>query len=244
VWEELTTNDIEGARDFYAKILDWKYEISPISEGETYTNISTRDGDPVGGAYGTTERPTGWMSYIGVESADDAVAKARELGAEIVAEPFDVMKFGRMATIKDPAGAYVSIWQPYDMQGSTSEYKHGTVAWREIRTNDIQPALDFYSKWIGWKPEAVEMGDFTYWTWNQGDTQIGGAFQATPDMGPMPPHWGVIFNVDDVDAAYKLALANGATSIMAPDDIPSIGRYAGLIDPQGAAFGVMKYFEQ
>jgi uncharacterized protein len=63
-------------------------------------------------------------------------------------------------------------------------------------------------------------------------------------MNPMvpaqvPSHWLVYFAVDDVDASFKKALAGGAREMTAPRDFPG-GRLAIVIDPQGAAFGLLK----
>jgi uncharacterized protein len=45
--------------------------------------------------------------------------------------------------------------------------------------------------------------------------------------------------VDDVDGAFKKAIANGGREMLAPNDFPG-GRFAIVGDPQGAAFGLLK----
>ena len=57
------------------------------------------------------------MSYVSVTSADETAAKAKELGATLLAGPFDVMTFGRMAVIQDPTGAVFSLWQAQGHSG-------------------------------------------------------------------------------------------------------------------------------
>ena len=49
--------------------------------------------------------PPHWTTYVTVKSADETAAKAKSLGGKVIVEPFDVMTFGRMAVIQDPAGA-------------------------------------------------------------------------------------------------------------------------------------------
>ena len=70
---------------------------------------------------------------------------------------------------------------------------------------------------------------------------VGGMMQMTDDIFPaeVPPHWGVCFAVADCDDTVAKARALGATVTNAPMDMP-IGRFAGLIDPQGASFTVMQ----
>ena len=56
--------------------------------------------------------PPHWNCYVSVESADASAARAAELGATLLAEPFDVFEAGRMAAFADPQGAVLSVWQP------------------------------------------------------------------------------------------------------------------------------------
>ena len=67
-----------------------------------------------------------------------------------------------------------------------------------------------------------------------------GMFQITPDMGNLPPHWLVYFAVDDCDAKVQKATELGAKVMKPADDIPGVGRFAILFDPQGAAFAIIK----
>ena len=65
-------------------------------------------------------------------------------------------------------------------------------------------------------------------------------YQIMPEMGPIPPHWLVYFAVEDCDAAVQKASGLGANVIKPAEDIPGVGRFAILKDPQGAAFALLK----
>jgi uncharacterized protein len=56
------------------------------------------------------EHPPHWNSYVSVTSAEETAARAKQLGARILEEPFDVGGFGRLAVFADPAGAVLCIW--------------------------------------------------------------------------------------------------------------------------------------
>jgi predicted enzyme related to lactoylglutathione lyase len=56
----------------------------------------------------------------------------------------------------------------------------------------------------------------------------------------MPDHWTVYFGSDDVDADAKRAADAGATVVVEPTDIPGVGRFSVLVDPQGAVFALFK----
>src|SRR5262249_51921705 len=84
----------------------------------------------------------------------------------------------------------------------------------------------------GWNVQAVEMGDQTYEMIYAGDTMIGG--YAAPKSDRQPSHWISYVSVEDVDAAAKVAAANGGKVVDAPYEIPGVGRTARIADPTGA----------
>ena len=59
-----------------------------------------------------------------------------------------------------------------------------------------------------------------------------------PDI---PPHWGTYFTVSDVDEAATTAKDLGGTIFVPPMDIPKVGRFCGVISPQGVRFYAIKY---
>jgi predicted enzyme related to lactoylglutathione lyase len=81
-------------------------------------------------------------------------------------------------------------------------------------------------------------GDYT--TWQVGAESRGGMMPKPPGIGG-PSYWMVYFGSDDVDASARLALSLGATQYVPPTDIPGVGRFAVLSDPQGAAFAIVRF---
>src|SRR5918994_6113759 len=101
-WVDLGTNDAAGAKAFYGRLFGWEFDDLPTGEQGTYSTCRLK-GRAVAGLYDRAEQPA-WGSYIGVEDADRATARARELGAEVLAEPFDTPGGGRGGTVREPAG--------------------------------------------------------------------------------------------------------------------------------------------
>jgi hypothetical protein len=64
------------------------------------------------------------------------------------------------------------------------------------------------------------------------------------DMGDMPPLWSVYFAVDNCDSIVEEAMSLNGSVIVAPTDIPEVGRFAFLSDSQGAVFAVIKLIKQ
>jgi predicted enzyme related to lactoylglutathione lyase len=124
----LATRDVEGAKAFYGALFGWQVLTLPAgsmwtlpgygdhleerSPGlrEQMAQMGAPDGfidvvaalNPV--ADGDSGAPVHWSVTFGVDDADAAAAKARELGGEVVAGPLDA-PWTRMAVIKDPQGA-------------------------------------------------------------------------------------------------------------------------------------------
>ena len=71
-------------------------------------------------------------------------------------------------------------------------------------------------------------------------TEVLGVMQITPEMGNFPPYWQIYFAVADVDATVAKARYLGASVMVEATDIPDIGRFAILFDPQGAVFSIFK----
>lgn len=119
----------------------------------------------------------------------------------------------------------------------------GTPIWYELLTPDPDASKVFYDHVIGWTIEAQPSGAMDYrMIGTAGDGQVGGVMRLTPEMqtGGARPTWLFYIGVDDVDASVGKITAAGGSVLMAPFDIPGVGRLAFVADPQGAPFYVMR----
>ena len=244
-WSELATVDQAGAKAFYSKLFGWDTMDMDMGGGQAYTFLKLGDRD-AGALYSMMpeERASGapphWKSYVAVTSADQAAAKAKSLGGTVVMEPFDVFESGRMALIQDPTGAIFGVWQAKQHVGAGVLGENGAMCWTELMTSDAAKAEPFYTGLFGWGAETKPMGPTAYTVFNRGSEQAGGMMQITKEMGPIPSHWAVYFAVGDCDAMVAKAQGLGAKTIVPPQDVPAVGRFAVLQDPQGAVFSIIK----
>jgi predicted enzyme related to lactoylglutathione lyase len=244
-WLELATTDSAGAKKFYTELFGWTAIDSPAGPDMVYTMLQL-DGKNAGALYQMGEREKGtpphWSSYVSVADADQSAEKAQQLGGKVIMAPFDVMEAGRMAIIQDPTGAICSLWQPHESIGAQVVNQPGAPTWNELATNDTKAAADFYTGLFGWTTEEMEMatGDGTYTIFKNGDRGAGGMLKITPEMGPMPPNWVGYFAVADCDASLEKAKSLGANVYVPPTDIPGVGRFAVIGDPQGAGIAFIK----
>ncbi len=115
-WNELMTWNVEKAKAFYAETLGWQYEAFPMPNG-AYT-VCKAGGSPVGGMLEMTPGgefdglPEHWFAYIAVDDVDARLAKTEAAGGAIIRPPFDVPDVGRIAIVKDSAGAAIGWITP------------------------------------------------------------------------------------------------------------------------------------
>ena len=122
--------------------------------------------------------------------------------------------------------------------------KHGRFSWNELMTTDVGDARAFYGKLFGWQYEGFPMENMTYEVIYSGGEEIGGMIPMPSGAGEHPPAWSTYITVDDVDATAKLAEALGGKIHLEPTDIPRVGRFAVLQDPQGAYIAIITYVKK
>lgn len=113
--------------------------------------------------------------------------------------------------------------------------------WYELMTPDLQAAQAFYSNVVGWTPKNWGGPDMPYVLMNVGEVGVAGLMNI-PDEAKatgQPPAWvGYIFS-PDVDKQTEAVRKAGGAVHREPDDIPEIGRFSVVADPQGATFMLM-----
>ena len=247
-WPELATTDQQAAVAFYRALFGWEVNETPIGPTEVYSTLQMR-GKPVGAActLRPEERQMGvpphWNAYVTVANADEAVKKAESLGAKVFAPPFDVMDFGRMAVLQDPAGAVFQVWQPNTHIGAMILNEPGTLCWTELNTRDTKAAEAFYTNLFGWTPKHSAPGSpMEYTEFNNGGQPSIGMLPMNEHMPEhVPSYWMPYFQVADADAGLAKVKELGGSVMMGPTDIPKTGRFVIANDPQGAMFALFQF---
>lgn len=124
---------------------------------------------------------------------------------------------------------------------SHNPYLHGALSWCELMTTDAEAAKRFYTELLGWTCEPMDMGEFVYHVMKTGDQMVGGIMTCPKEMQGMPPAWGTYITVDNVDARAAAVEKLGGKLLVPPTDIPEVGRFCALQDPQGATLYLITY---
>jgi hypothetical protein len=243
-WFELGSSDQNAAKKFYTGLFGWSFNDSPLPPemGGVYTMFLKGDKE-VCALYQLGPQQEGvpphWMPYVMVESVDAAAKKVADLGGTVIVSPSDVMDYGRLAVFTDPTGATISIWEAKTHFGADVVGEAGTVCWNELATRDTAKAGKFYAALFGWSLKESTTG-MPYTEFGNKGQMVGGMMAMDgPQWENVPPNWGTYFAVDDCDATVEKAEGLGGSAIVAPTDIPNVGRFSVIRDPQGAVFAVI-----
>jgi len=245
-WIELATTDQSAAKKFYSELFGWTIDEFPMGPNQFYTTFKI-DGRDVAAAYTLRAEeqargiPAHWNLYVAVENADTAASRAAELGAKVVAAPFDVFDVGRMAVVQDPTGAVFSMWQAKRHAGFGIKGVPGTFCVADLSTSDQDAASRFYEQLFGWRvgKEDEDPAHNYYHLFNHNEF-IGGILPPAFRNPAVPPHWQIYFLVSDCDATAVTAKNVGAQLYMPSMTIEDLGRMAIMADPQGAVFAIFE----
>lgn len=114
----------------------------------------------------------------------------------------------------------------------------GAFSWVELMTTDTAAAAKFYGELFGWTCEKSEEFDYSIFKLNG---QMAGGLMGMPPGCPSGPAWGNYVTVASADATAAKVKALGGKVLVEPRDIPTVGRFAVLQDPQGAVFSIMQW---
>lgn len=237
-WIDLGSADLEGVKPFYAELFGWNFE--DVGEDFGHYNMITKDGGLVGGAMDLRHLPEGapagqasaWDVYLAVDDVEARHALALEHGATSTFPPSDVGPAGRCASVADPTGATVSMWQAGDTDGYAFTAQPGTPIWFELVTTDMAAAQDFYTRVFEFA--MVTMGD-DYATNGPVEDSTSGMMRSEDGTS----HWQVTLAVSDIEAALARTTELGGQVVKPAVDSPW-GPYATIADPHGARLLVMQ----
>ena len=229
-WIELFTDDVETAKRFYPELLGLQVETQDMGDFQ-YSMLKKGENTEAGFVEKPPETPEGtpnhWYPYIHVDDVDVTIAKAKSLGGDAYMGPMEPMDGLRIAVLGDAQRATFGILSSAGARPSS------IVNWNELHATDVDAAASFYGELVGWTREPFMEG---YWALNAGETAAAGLMQER--SGSPVAYWLPYFSVSDVDAAVAWSMENGGGSIVPPESMEGVGRFAVLTDPGGAAFGV------
>lgn len=120
---------------------------------------------------------------------------------------------------------------------------HGKFVWYELMTTDTAAAERFYREVVGWSAKDAGVPGMPYTLVSAGDTRVAGLMTMPKELSDAGarPCWLTYIGVDDVDAWVDKVKQAGGSLHRPPQDIPGVGRFAVVADPDGAVFQMMSH---
>lgn len=119
----------------------------------------------------------------------------------------------------------------------------GAFSWNELMTTDVKGAKAFYGELLGWGMQDMNSAGMDYTMAKLGDKEIAGMMAIPDKAAGMPPTWGGYVTVTDVDEMLTRVEKLGGKICVPAQDIPDIGRFAVIRDPQGAMLSLITYLK-
>jgi predicted enzyme related to lactoylglutathione lyase len=233
-WYELRTTDTIAAQAFYEDVLGLAFR------GVGGRGVFLVDGTPALGLAPLPERaaargaPAHWLGHVAAGDVDEHLRLFVASGAETLAPVSRDADGAAFATVRDPLGAVIAI------SARTAAAASGVVVWHQHHTTDLERAFAAYAGAFGWSPEETwdlgDAGPHRTFAWERGRQSVG-TFADTARLPNVHTHWLFHFGVPDVDATLAKARGLGAV-VVASFALPTGGRVAVCVDPQGAAFAL------
>ena len=123
--------------------------------------------------------------------------------------------------------------------------KHGEICWRELNTQNLDAAAEFYEGLFGWKLEQTKTTEMPYKEIHLDDKAVGGMLEITDCWGEhwqqIPSYWLSYIAVDDIAKTIEKIKKFGGSIRVEPFDAPGVGRMSVVLDPSGIAFSVIQF---
>jgi uncharacterized protein len=233
-WVDLGSPDTAASAAFYGGLFGWTAEIDPRPEAGGYGMFTLRGKNVAGlGPQMNPDMPPFWAVYVTVADADATMAAAVANGGNTIVAPMDVLDAGRMGVIQDPAGSFISIWQPKEHIGAQLVNEYGTFTWNELTTTDLAATREFYTSVFGWGIEPDASSDTGVIFTLDGNILCGAHVAGAGEF----PAWSIWFAVDDCDASAAKVVELGGSILMPPSDM-DFGRGSVVADPHGTVLGI------
>jgi predicted enzyme related to lactoylglutathione lyase len=249
IWHDLMTADVESAKRFYGEAFGWRFKGD--AKGE-YDHIEAGQ-KGIGGIFkldASRGVPPHWVGYVTVDDVDATVSKVKQLGGKVHVPKTDIPETGQFAIAADPLGAVFAPFR-YTGKGANEPESNAmpepyTFCWDELLASDPDAAARFYTTLFGWRADSMDMPGFGRYTLlkrpgikdSDGNDKNAGGLMKSPPGVPVS-FWLTYVAVPDTDQLVAKVTRLGAKVTAPPMDIPNVGRFATLLDPQNAALAVL-----
>ncbi|MXQ55684.1 VOC family protein [Shimazuella alba] len=236
-WIDIKTLDMDMTKQFYRKFLGWQFKEERLSN-RMYTKIYLAENE-IGGltdlnlpifAKGIMPHVS---CYVEVDNVDQMAVRVLDLGGKLLLEPFDVGDLSRMATIQDPTGAVLTLWETQKFRGMNADIsREGAPIRMELMTTDLTKAGAFYSKLFNWELESNISIPF-----KSRKRYPASMSEVTPNI--TESQWIICFHTHNLDNKLAIAQSLGAKVMVRAQDTNGEDSFL-LACPDGTVCSIME----
>ncbi|WP_299848868.1 VOC family protein [uncultured Roseovarius sp.] len=242
VWHDLHTPDPDGARRFFSALFGWSYSVEHSTNlvwtgREADYALIVADGTAHGGIVETgPQNPARWLGFVSVDDVDRATDRAITSGGHIEKSPFDVPGVGRSSVLKDPEGGTICPFKASHAYAPATSVFASNLLHGENAAN----TKEFYKVVCHWQvatPSTKTQTGVLKFQTAQGALAalvLPRRITAIAEAG-----WVPLIASSDVEASIAKAMTLGARPVLPCTRVKNIGDVAAMLDPCGAAFGIL-----
>ncbi|MEM7032771.1 MAG: VOC family protein [Chloroflexota bacterium] len=235
IWTDLSTFDLGASKDFYTQIFGWQFK---PDDDYHFAYVGLKQ---AAGLFVMPEKfqqmglPSFWMSYMSVTDIERVVDQAKTMGGIVEVKPTDFIGQGKIALIRDPAGAGFTVWEGPDLAGKDTAGAHGRMSWNELYVSDATLVLDFYRTVFGWSFTTDQSYGSERYDIHNGVGTLIAALEVVPnEVKGKDEFWVPYFSVQNLPQALTHLEQKGGNILQ--NMTSSSDGLALVQDPQGASF--------
>jgi len=178
--------------------------------------------------------PPSWCNFLSVEDLDASTALAAAKGGVVLLPPTP-LPAGRFSVVTTPSGAMFGLYEPIDADEMATP-GHGSIHWVEVQSTSLEQDVAWFEAVFGFTTRLEQMAMGPYYILEVDGVARGG-LMASQSGRSMVIAW---VRVDNLDETLTLVQGQGGKVVSKIIDDPEVGRMAVVLDPSGAAFGVVQ----
>jgi predicted enzyme related to lactoylglutathione lyase len=245
VWADLFTDEIDGARQFYAATFGWKWRWIRrhtvhgygmfYSEGRAVAGVAQHVAPEADKPYSR------WIHYLSVADVASAASATAARGGRVLLDRRSIPDRGDFAVVADAEGALFGVL--HSSSGDPPDYRArvGEWLWKGVFSRDASAASKFYASLFGYEVyDSDDEGDVLEYILAAGGYSRAGVGQLNTDSESKPSWLGFV-RVDNVGDTLERARNAGGEVLYEADPEDPSGPLAVIADPFGATVGLMQW---
>lgn len=244
IWQNLFTNDVEKAANFYKDMFGW--ESRKFGAGNNSYLLLTNRGLSAAGIIRLKkddQSENQWVSFISVDNVNSANSYVIQNGGKVLVQPKIFEQHGQVAIFADPEGAAFGVINSSSGDPREVLPEVGQFVWADLFAKQPETQIRFYK---GIADYAVEQNDASgvnndFFLKTNGVARSG--ILPIPDKDVLP-NWLPYVRVNNIVESVVKTTQLGGEVILEPSANLFNGKLAVILDPTGAALGLIEIDQQ